>query len=70
VPDLEQQMYLIGYLFLGAQPSDPQKQERWPTLRELGYGEGSNLVFERRFAAGEGNGLPRSRLNWLPGSRT
>ena len=45
-------MYRIGYLFLGAQPSEPQKQQPWPTLRELGYVEGGNLVVERRFAAG------------------
>jgi putative ABC transport system substrate-binding protein len=45
-------LYRIGYLFLGAQPSDPQKQQPWPTLRELGYVEGSNLVVERRFVAG------------------
>jgi putative ABC transport system substrate-binding protein len=45
-------MYRIAYLFLGAQPSDPQKQQPWPTLRELGYVEGGNLVVERRFAAG------------------
>ena len=45
-------MYRIGYLFLGAQPSEPQKQQAWPTLRESGYVEGGNLVVERRFAAG------------------
>jgi putative ABC transport system substrate-binding protein len=45
-------VYRIGYLFLGAQPTDPQKQQPWPMLRELGYVEGSNLVVERRFAAG------------------
>ena len=45
-------MYRIAYLFLGAQPSDPQKQQPWPTLRELGYVEGGNLVVERRFAEG------------------
>ena len=45
-------VYRIGYLFLGAQPSDPQKQQPWPMLRELGYVEGRNLVVEWRFAAG------------------
>ena len=45
-------MYRIGYLFLGAQPPDVQKPQPWPTLRELGYVEGSNLVVERRFASG------------------
>jgi putative ABC transport system substrate-binding protein len=44
--------YRIGYLFLGAQPPEPQKMTPWPTLRELGYVEGTNLVVERRFAAG------------------
>jgi putative ABC transport system substrate-binding protein len=44
--------YRIGYLFLGAQPPDPQKMTPWPTLRELGYIEGTNLTVERRFAAG------------------
>jgi putative ABC transport system substrate-binding protein len=42
----------IGYLFLGAQPPDPQEPQPWPTLRELGYVEGTNLHVERRFAAG------------------
>ena len=45
-------IYRIGYFFLGAQPPDPQKTQPWPTLRELGYVEGTNLVVERRFAAG------------------
>jgi putative ABC transport system substrate-binding protein len=45
-------MYRIGYLFLGAQPPDLQKPQPWPTLRQLGYVEGSNLVVERRFASG------------------
>jgi putative ABC transport system substrate-binding protein len=44
--------YRIGYLFLGAQPPEPQKMTPWPTLRELGYVEGTNLVVERRFASG------------------
>ena len=44
--------YRIGYLFLGAQPPEPQKMTPWPTLRELGYVEATNLVVERRFAAG------------------
>src|SRR5215831_10492976 len=44
--------YRIGYLFLGAQPPEPQKMTPWPTLRELGYVEGTNLAVERRFAAG------------------
>jgi putative tryptophan/tyrosine transport system substrate-binding protein len=44
--------YRIGYLFLGAQPPDPQNMTPWPTLRELGYIEGTNLAVERRFAAG------------------
>ena len=45
-------IYRIGYFWLGAQPPDPQKTPPWPTLRELGYVEGANLVVERRFAAG------------------
>src|SRR6516165_2039406 len=45
-------IYRIGYFSLGAQPPDPQKTPPWPTLRELGYVEGANLVVERRFAAG------------------
>ena len=45
-------IYRIGYLFLGAQPPDPKKMTPWPTLRDLGYVEGTNLVVERRFAAG------------------
>src|SRR6516225_6259559 len=45
-------IYRIGYFWLGAQPPDPQKTQPWPTLRKLGYVEGSNLVVERRFAAG------------------
>src|ERR1700730_3398346 len=44
--------YRAGYLFLGAQPPDPRKSPPWPTLRELGYVEGTNLIVERRFAAG------------------
>ena len=44
--------YRVGYLFLGAQPLDPRKSQPWPTLRELGYAEGTNLVVERRFATG------------------
>jgi putative tryptophan/tyrosine transport system substrate-binding protein len=44
--------YRIGYLYLGAQPADPQKMTPWPTLRELGYIEGTNLTVERRFASG------------------
>lgn len=42
----------IGYFTLGPQPPDLQKTAPWPTLRQLGYGEGANLVVERRFAAG------------------
>jgi hypothetical protein len=34
--------YRIGYVFLGAEPPDPQKMTPWPTLRELGYIEGTN----------------------------
>jgi ABC-type uncharacterized transport system substrate-binding protein len=49
--------YRIGYVFLGAQPLDPRKAPPWPTLRELGYAEGTNLVVERRFAAGRRNKL-------------
>jgi ABC-type uncharacterized transport system substrate-binding protein len=45
-------IYRIGYLFLGAHPPDPLKMMPWPTLRELGYVEGTNLVVERRFADG------------------
>jgi len=44
--------YRIGYCFLGPQPPDPRQALPWPTLRELGYVEGGNLVVERRFAAG------------------
>jgi putative tryptophan/tyrosine transport system substrate-binding protein len=44
--------YRAGYLFLGAQPPDSRKSPPWPTLRELGYVEGTNLIVERRFAAG------------------
>jgi putative tryptophan/tyrosine transport system substrate-binding protein len=44
--------YRVGYIFLGAQPPDPGKSPPWPTLRELGYIEGANLVVERRFATG------------------
>src|SRR5215469_5543428 len=51
-------MYRIGYLFLGAPPPDPQKPQPWPTLRELGYVEGSNLVVVRRFASGRRALLP------------
>jgi putative ABC transport system substrate-binding protein len=45
-------VYRIGYLFLGAKPPNPQDVMPWPTLRELGYVEGANLVVERRFADG------------------
>ena len=45
-------IYRIGYFFLGLQPPDPWKTQPWPTLRELGYAEGGNLLVERRFAAG------------------
>jgi putative ABC transport system substrate-binding protein len=45
-------IYRIGYFFLGLQPPDPRKTPPWPTLRELGYAEGGNLLVERRFAAG------------------
>jgi len=51
-------MYRIGYLFLGAPPPDPQKPPPWPTLRELGYVEGSNLVVVRQFASGRRALLP------------
>jgi ABC-type uncharacterized transport system substrate-binding protein len=44
--------YRVGYFFLGAQPLDPRKSPPWPTLRDLGYAEDTNLVVERRFAAG------------------
>jgi putative ABC transport system substrate-binding protein len=50
-------IFRIGYFFLGAQPPDPQKTQPWPTLRELGYVEGANLVVERRFAAGRSDRL-------------
>jgi putative ABC transport system substrate-binding protein len=43
--------YRIGYLFLGTRPADPQETPPWPTLRTMGYVEGTNLEVERRFAA-------------------
>jgi putative tryptophan/tyrosine transport system substrate-binding protein len=45
-------VYRIAYLFLGAQPPEPQNMMPWPTLRVLGYVEGANLIVERRFADG------------------
>jgi putative ABC transport system substrate-binding protein len=50
-------IFRIAYFYLGPQPPDPQKTPPWPTLRQLGYVEGSNLVVERRFAAGHRNSL-------------
>ena len=50
-------IFRIGYFYLGPQSPDPQKTPPWPTLRQLGYVEGSNLVVERRFAAGHRNKL-------------
>jgi putative ABC transport system substrate-binding protein len=61
--------YRIGYLWLGAPPPDPQKSQPWPTLRELGYVEGSNLVVERRFASGRRSRLPAfasELIAWKP----
>jgi putative tryptophan/tyrosine transport system substrate-binding protein len=43
--------YRIGYLFLGTRPAEPQETPPWPTLRNMGYVEGTNLEVERRFAA-------------------
>ncbi|WP_189043062.1 ABC transporter substrate-binding protein [Aliidongia dinghuensis] len=45
-------VFRIGYFYLGPPPPDPHEAPPWPTLRKLGYVEGTNLVVERRFAAG------------------
>jgi hypothetical protein len=39
-------------LLPGRSASRPWKSPPWPTLRDLGYAEDTNLVVERRFAAG------------------
>jgi putative ABC transport system substrate-binding protein len=61
--------YRIGYLFLGALASDPQKPQPWPTLRVLGYVEGHNLTVERRCASGRRDRLPAfasELIAWKP----
>ena len=48
-------VYRIGYLSGGATHDVPFG----PSLQELGYVEGRNLVVERRYAAGHLGELPR-----------
>ena len=48
-------MYRIGYLLDGSPPDQtpsPALRALEETLRDLGYVEGRNLVFERRFSEG------------------
>ena len=54
-------MYRIGYLLDGRPPDQtpsPPLRALEETLRDLGYVEGRNLVFERRFAALKYDRLP------------
>jgi putative ABC transport system substrate-binding protein len=54
-------MYRIGYLLDGKPPDQtpsPALRALEETLRDLGYVEGRNLVFERRFAALKYDRLP------------
>ena len=54
-------MYRIGYLLDGKPPDQtpsPPLRALEETLRDLGYVEGRNLVFERRFAALKYDRLP------------
>lgn len=44
----------IGYLGTGVQPSPDELKQYYAPLRELGWIEGQNLVFERRYANGKG----------------
>ncbi|PYN82232.1 MAG: hypothetical protein DMD96_06550, partial [Candidatus Rokuibacteriota bacterium] len=54
-------MYRIGYLLDGSPPDQtpsPALRALEETLRDLGYVEGRNLVFERRFASLKYDRLP------------
>jgi putative ABC transport system substrate-binding protein len=54
-----QKVYRIGFLFGGTIALRPQAQEFWRKLRELGYTEGNNLIFEIREARGDIDRLPK-----------
>ena len=59
-PDAQQPAKLIGLLTTGSPPSEAQRQQ-WPfrqKLRELGWHEGHNIAFERRYAEGQLDRLP------------
>jgi putative ABC transport system substrate-binding protein len=48
-----QQVSVIGLLSIGATPGDPANFRPFlEQMRELGYVDGQNIVFDRRFAAG------------------
>ena len=56
----QQPVKLIGILNPGSPPSEAQRQQSpfLQKLRELGWHEGHNLAFERRFAEGKLDRLP------------
>jgi len=53
-----ERVYRIGMLVLGPSASTPQGQAFQQRLRELGYIEGRNVMFLRRFADGQSERLP------------
>jgi putative ABC transport system substrate-binding protein len=56
----QQPVKLIGVLGVGSPPSEAQRQQSpfLQKLRELGWHEGHNIAFERRFAEGKLDQLP------------
>ena len=45
---------IVGLVSIGASPNDPANLRPFlEQMRELGYVDGQNIVFERRFAAGD-----------------
>jgi putative ABC transport system substrate-binding protein len=51
-----QQLPIVGLVSIGASSSDPANFRPFlEQMRELGYVDGQNIVFDRRFAAGDDN---------------